>query len=355
MAPCRGLRQDRAGGRATTCSKGKQVYLEGCIRYDEWTDKDGNKRNTTKIRVERAAVAPGPARQPRRGRRPGGRGGRRRRAARRAEGAGRPPADDFQVSTTTCRSSAIQGFRLRCDGGYRWAHGNPRWPYERFEPPYRYPQDEVTRWVQRLAAGGDATRRSSVGLLSAGVETARASVVPIERGLPPGDFETQNDRYSEIARREGGDLVRARSGRRPRSPADDVGPHRQRLLHRLHDPRRRRLRGGRAGHGAALLVRLPITESGCAGAWSGLARARDYLAAHPDQRRPSCWPSEFASLTFQRWDRSGHQRRLHRDLRGRRAPPSCLAGTDHPRGAGRRPGRRASSARRACSSRAPPT
>ena len=33
------------------CTKGKQVYIEGSIRYDEWTDKDGNKRNTTKIRV----------------------------------------------------------------------------------------------------------------------------------------------------------------------------------------------------------------------------------------------------------------------------------------------------------------
>jgi single-strand DNA-binding protein len=32
-------------------SKGRQVYLEGSIRYEEWTDKDGNKRNTTRIRV----------------------------------------------------------------------------------------------------------------------------------------------------------------------------------------------------------------------------------------------------------------------------------------------------------------
>lgn len=32
-------------------TKGRQVYLEGQIRYEEWTDKDGNKRNTTKIRV----------------------------------------------------------------------------------------------------------------------------------------------------------------------------------------------------------------------------------------------------------------------------------------------------------------
>jgi single-strand DNA-binding protein len=32
-------------------TKGRPVYLEGSIRYDEWTDKDGNKRNTTKIHV----------------------------------------------------------------------------------------------------------------------------------------------------------------------------------------------------------------------------------------------------------------------------------------------------------------
>src|SRR3990167_8070939 len=28
------------------CSKGKQVYIEGSIRYDEWTDKEGRQRNT---------------------------------------------------------------------------------------------------------------------------------------------------------------------------------------------------------------------------------------------------------------------------------------------------------------------
>jgi single-strand DNA-binding protein len=33
------------------CSKGRQIYVEGSVRYDEWTDKEGNKRNTTKIRV----------------------------------------------------------------------------------------------------------------------------------------------------------------------------------------------------------------------------------------------------------------------------------------------------------------
>src|SRR5262249_12046492 len=32
-------------------SKGRQGYIEGSIRYDEGTDKDGNKQKMTKIRV----------------------------------------------------------------------------------------------------------------------------------------------------------------------------------------------------------------------------------------------------------------------------------------------------------------
>ena len=51
------------------------------------------------------------------------------------------------------------------------------------------------------------------------------------------------------------------------------------------------------------LARLPITESGCAGGVVGLARAADYLAAHPD-RAALVLALEFSSLTFQRWDRS---------------------------------------------------
>src|SRR5262245_58622668 len=51
------------------------------------------------------------------------------------------------------------------------------------------------------------------------------------------------------------------------------------------------------------LVRLPITESGCAGGVVGLARAADYLAAHPG-KTALVLALEFSSLTFQRWDRS---------------------------------------------------
>ena len=32
-------------------TKGKQLYVEGTLRIDKWEDKDGNKRETPKIRV----------------------------------------------------------------------------------------------------------------------------------------------------------------------------------------------------------------------------------------------------------------------------------------------------------------
>jgi single-strand DNA-binding protein len=85
------------------CQKGKQVYLEGQIHYDEWTDKDGNKRNTTKIRVS------GPnSRLVLLGSRGEGGGGRGAAGGGGGTGSGGggggearesgPPADDFQVS-----------------------------------------------------------------------------------------------------------------------------------------------------------------------------------------------------------------------------------------------------------------
>ena len=78
------------------CTKGKQVYIEGSIRYEEWADKTtGEKRKATRIRVSgpgsRLVLLGG------RGEAGGGgpRGGGGRPAG--AEGGG-PPADDFQAS-----------------------------------------------------------------------------------------------------------------------------------------------------------------------------------------------------------------------------------------------------------------
>ena len=33
--------------------KGKQVYVEGSLRTREWTDREGNKRQTTEVRAQR--------------------------------------------------------------------------------------------------------------------------------------------------------------------------------------------------------------------------------------------------------------------------------------------------------------
>jgi len=39
--------------------KGKQVYVEGRLQTDEYTDKDGNKRKSTKVRCDRVVLLGG--------------------------------------------------------------------------------------------------------------------------------------------------------------------------------------------------------------------------------------------------------------------------------------------------------
>jgi single-strand DNA-binding protein len=75
-------------------TKGRSVYVEGAIRYEEWTDKDGNKRNTTRIRVS----GPGSRIVLLGGRGEGGGGGR---AGGPAGGPAEPPAggdEEFQAT-----------------------------------------------------------------------------------------------------------------------------------------------------------------------------------------------------------------------------------------------------------------
>jgi single-strand DNA-binding protein len=39
--------------------KGKQIYVEGRLQTDEYTDKDGNKRKTTRVRCDRVVLLGG--------------------------------------------------------------------------------------------------------------------------------------------------------------------------------------------------------------------------------------------------------------------------------------------------------
>jgi alkylresorcinol/alkylpyrone synthase len=77
------------------------------------------------------------------------------------------------------------------------------------------------------------------------------------------------------------------------------------------------------------LVRLPITESGCAGGVVGLARAADYLRAHPD-RAALVLALEFSTLTFQRWDRSPTNV-VSTAIFGDGGASAVLVGSQHPK------------------------
>jgi predicted naringenin-chalcone synthase len=221
---------------------------------------------------------------------------------------------------------------------------------ERFVAPFRYEQEEVTGWVREWLEEDQtpgASRLLSV-YASSGVK-ARASVVPIEDVFYPRDFETQNDRFVEIAKQAGIDVSRRAITSSGLDPSDidfivsvsctgfmipavdayvadalEMGPR---------------------------LGRLPVTESGCAGGVVGLARARDYLAAYPD-RCVLLLALEFSSLTFQRWDRSATNV-VSTAIFGTAAPRPCSSGpsTRGPADA-RWP---ASATPKAASSRAPPT
>jgi len=206
---------------------------------------------------------------------------------------------------------------------------------ERYLPPYRYDQEEVTRWVRewlrappeagRQGAQTTATRLLSV-YASAGVRT-RASVAPIEEVFRPGDFETQNCKYRKTAREAGIDVTRRALEAARLSPRDIdfvvsvsctgfmIPPVDAFVADALSmGPR---------------LSRLPITEAGCAGGVVGLARAADYLTAHPD-RAALVLALEFSSLTFQRWDRSATNV-VSTAIFGDGGAAAVLVGPRHPR------------------------
>src|SRR5688572_26953407 len=208
---------------------------------------------------------------------------------------------------------------------------------ERFLPPYRYGQDVVTGWVRSWLEAGNGDGEAAARLLSvyaaAGVKT-RASVVPIEQVFDPGDFETQNDIYRRIACEAGTDLARralATAGLEPAQVDIVVSVSCTGFMIPAVDA----YVADALGMGPRL-VRLPITESGCAGGVVGLARAHDFLVAHPD-RVAVVLAVEFASLTFQRWDRSATNV-VSTAIFGDGGAAVVLAGADHPRGRARRAG-----------------
>lgn len=197
---------------------------------------------------------------------------------------------------------------------------------ERYVPPFRYSQEEVTRHVAEWLEGDGAASRLLSVYDAAGVRT-RGSVVPIEDVFHPGDFENRNDRYREIACAVGTDLARRaleRAGVGPREVGLIVSVSCTGFMIPAVDA----YVADALGMGPRL-VRLPITESGCAGGVVALARASDYLARHPDQAA-LVLGIELASLTFQRWDRSATNV-VSTAIFGDGAAAVLLVGRSHPR------------------------
>jgi alkylresorcinol/alkylpyrone synthase len=202
---------------------------------------------------------------------------------------------------------------------------------ERFIPPYRYDQETVTRWVRDwLAESDDPNALRLLPVYAAAGVASRASVVPIEEVFFPKDFEAQNDRYGEKAREAAVDLARRAldaAGLAPR----DVGLIVSLSCTGFMIPALDAYVADALGMGPRL-VRLPITETGCAGGVVGLARAADHLAAHPD-RAALVLAVELSSLTFQRWDRSATNV-VSSAIFGDGGAAAVLVGPDHPRARG---------------------
>jgi predicted naringenin-chalcone synthase len=202
---------------------------------------------------------------------------------------------------------------------------------ERYLPPFRYEQEEVTRWVRDWLEEDDSpsARRLLSVYESAGVKT-RASVVPIEEVFHPGDFETQNGRYRDWAPKIGINLARRVLAGASLKPGD-VDFLVSVSCTGFMIPALDAFVADALGMGPRL-ARLPITESGCAGGVVGLARAADYLRAHPE-RAALVIAVELSSLTFQRWDRSATNV-VSTAIFGDGGAAAVLVGSEHPRARG---------------------
>ena len=212
---------------ATTARKGRQVYLEGSIRYDEWTDKDGNKTQHDQDPRERAELAPGAARAA------AARAGRRRR------GGGRPREAAARGRPARRRLPGLRRRRAVLAASAPSPTSRPRRPSSIADGPWPpalpssgscRPTATARTWSRAGCAladengGGEAARLLSV-YASAGVED------PGQRrahrgGLPPRRLRDPERPLSrEIAREAIGDRPgppRPRRGRRSRPAEVDL-------------------------------------------------------------------------------------------------------------------------------------
>ena len=172
---------------------------------------------------------------------------------------------------------------------------------ETLSAPFKHEQGEVASavlaWLE--TTGADVDPRAVERLFSRAGVSGRSSLKPLREVFVDGTFAERNAVYQEAMIETGIALSRSALARAGLKNVDlvvstsctgfmipAVDAHVANALHL--GPR---------------LVRLPITEAGCAGGAVALARARDYLEAHPDHAA-LVLALEFSSLTFQARDPS---------------------------------------------------
>ncbi len=187
----------------------------------------------------------------------------------------------------------------------------------------------VRRWLEPLEPR--ARGRLLAIYDTAGVKR-RGSVVPIEEVFETTDFQKKNDRYA-TAMREAGIATARRALEASGLPAQDIGLVVSASCTGFMIPAVEAYVANALGLGPRL-SRLPITESGCAGGIVGLARALDFLIAHPDSAA-LVLALEFASLTFQAWDLSPANV-VSTAIFGDGGAAALLVGAEHPRARGAR-------------------
>ncbi|MBX7185215.1 MAG: hypothetical protein K1Y01_08745 [Vicinamibacteria bacterium] len=198
---------------------------------------------------------------------------------------------------------------------------------ETLPAPFRHQQSEVTAevlaWLS--SAGPDVDPRAVERLFSRAGVDSRSSLKPLGEVFVDATFAERNAVYQEAVVRTGIELSRSALSRADLSSIDilvsssctgfmipAVDAHIANAL-RL-GPR---------------LVRLPITEAGCAGGAVALSRAADYVTAHP-RAAALVVAVEFSSLTFQAQDASATNM-VAAALFADGGAAAVLLGAEHPR------------------------
>jgi alkylresorcinol/alkylpyrone synthase len=198
---------------------------------------------------------------------------------------------------------------------------------ETLPAPFRYQQSEVTAevlaWLE--ATGASVDPRAVERLFSRSGVEKRSSLKPLGEVFMDATFAERNAVYQEAMIRTGIEATRSVLSRSGLDTIDilvsssctgfmipAVDAHIANAL-RL-GPR---------------LVRLPITEAGCAGGAVALARAADYVTAHP-RAAALVLAVEFSSLTFQARDASATNM-VATALFADGAAAAVLLGVEHPR------------------------